>query len=326
MLDRIVVGDVPKKHHIQLRGPGGALRYEECLTRDGFDGPYTIAYHERRPHTATPTATSRGFTLPSSATVEPGALLRRHYRAPQMQRHGGAAIDGRVPLLYTDDVVVGVVFPDREDPVSFSNGDADDLFFIHEGGGVLRAVLGDVRFDANDYVCVPRGTLHRALLSLKRERGCSQCPIARVNQAVHEASARCGCQVGGHRGRIGLNHARLDELLQQRPCASLWESVVLLEGEVGLGDYEIGHEYSLADFHGPFKSALGCLCQCRRKSHQQPDHYGRVKTDHSQPTLSRSRGGCRATGATFLLRSRAPHPARTNPAAAVGVPKPSHRE
>jgi homogentisate 1,2-dioxygenase len=37
MLERIVVGDVPKKHHIQLRGLDGALRYEECITREGFD-------------------------------------------------------------------------------------------------------------------------------------------------------------------------------------------------------------------------------------------------------------------------------------------------
>jgi homogentisate 1,2-dioxygenase len=51
MLDRMQVGEVAKKHHVQLRGPDGALRFEECFTRDGFDGPYTIMYHLRRPHT-----------------------------------------------------------------------------------------------------------------------------------------------------------------------------------------------------------------------------------------------------------------------------------
>ena len=52
MLDRVVAGTVPRKHHIALRSEAGELRYEECLTREGFDGPYTIAYHERRPRTA----------------------------------------------------------------------------------------------------------------------------------------------------------------------------------------------------------------------------------------------------------------------------------
>src|SRR5205085_8454829 len=31
----------------------------------------------------------------------------------------------------------------------------------HEGGGLLRTMLGDVRFDAGDYVHVPRGLVHR---------------------------------------------------------------------------------------------------------------------------------------------------------------------
>ena len=47
MLERRVAGSVAKKHHVALR-EGGELRYEECLTREGFDGPYTILYHRAR--------------------------------------------------------------------------------------------------------------------------------------------------------------------------------------------------------------------------------------------------------------------------------------
>ena len=67
MLDRIVQGDVAKKHHIQLRGPGGELRYEECFTRDGFDGPYTILYHLRRPHTHRLAPAEHGWPAPEAA-------------------------------------------------------------------------------------------------------------------------------------------------------------------------------------------------------------------------------------------------------------------
>ena len=49
MLERLAFGELPRKHHLALHGPGGALRYEECLTRKGFDGPYTILYHAERP-------------------------------------------------------------------------------------------------------------------------------------------------------------------------------------------------------------------------------------------------------------------------------------
>lgn len=161
MLDRWSAGELPRKHHVALRGPEGELRFEECITRLGFDGPYTILYHRERPHLQRAAEARHGFRLPRA--VEPRPLRKRHYRTFALPRGGGPAIDARVPLLFNADVVASVSFPDREDPVYFVNGDADDLHFIFEGGGVLRSQFGDLRFEAGDYVCVPRGTLHRFL-------------------------------------------------------------------------------------------------------------------------------------------------------------------
>ena len=65
MLERQRHGDVPDKPHTALRDPQGTLRYEECFTRRGFDGAYTILYHERRPHLSTPVAKPvASFALP----------------------------------------------------------------------------------------------------------------------------------------------------------------------------------------------------------------------------------------------------------------------
>jgi homogentisate 1,2-dioxygenase len=161
MLDRVAVGDVPKKHHIALRDAAGNLRYEECLTRAGFDGPYTILYHERRPHIQHAERAAYGFALPEASAARP--LLKRHYKSFELPRAGGPSINARVPLLFNRDVVCGVLYPSDDDPVYFSNADADDLLFIFEGGGVLRSVFGDLRFEQNDYVYVPRGTIHRFL-------------------------------------------------------------------------------------------------------------------------------------------------------------------
>jgi len=51
VIDRMQLGEVPPKPHIAFRGPGGKLRYEECLTRRGFDGEFSILYHENPPMT-----------------------------------------------------------------------------------------------------------------------------------------------------------------------------------------------------------------------------------------------------------------------------------
>ncbi len=165
MIEREVRGDVPAKHHIVLRSDAGQLRYEECITRNGFDGPYTIMYHVNRPHTAAPAIVSHGWDIATARGVtEP--LLRRHFQTDKLARKRNAPVDARIPLLHNEDVVVGVLRPTEEDPVYFVNGDADDLYYIHQGGGVLRSMVGDLRFKSGDYVYVPKGLLHRFLPDL----------------------------------------------------------------------------------------------------------------------------------------------------------------
>lgn len=161
MIERLSAGRVPRKHHIQLRDEQGRLHYEECLTQEGFEGPYTIVYHQRPPHTQRAAEVKHGWELPRS--VGERGLLKRHYKSQELPRKGGAPLDARTPLLFNADVTLSVLFPTEPDPVYFSNADGDDLFYIHEGSGVLRTALGDLRFEAMDYVFVPRGLLHRLL-------------------------------------------------------------------------------------------------------------------------------------------------------------------
>ena len=172
MLDRMIAGVVPAKPHTALRDDTGRLRYEECLTRDGFDGPYTILYHQHRPHTQEVVPVEHGWGLPGAtgdALASP-RLVRRHYRSQDLGRRGGGPpVDARVPLLFNADVTISVMFPDLADPVYFSNGDGDDLYFIFSGGGTLRTPLGDLAFQESDYLFVPRGLPHRFLLEPGRQ-------------------------------------------------------------------------------------------------------------------------------------------------------------
>ncbi len=168
MLDRIVQGEVPAKHHIAMRDAEGRLLYEEAYTRDGFEGPYTLAYHRSRPHAVRAAEPRHGFPLPAAAAPRP--LARRHYRTQDLEPRDGPAVDARVPLLFNRDVAISMATPSREDPVYFSNGDGDDLLFVFEGGGLLRSTLGDLPFAKDDYVFVPRGLVHRFLPSAGPQR------------------------------------------------------------------------------------------------------------------------------------------------------------
>ncbi len=161
MLDRVAAGAIPKKHHIAFRDETGRLRYEECFTTKGFDGAYTILYHERRPHEQRLAEPKHGFVLPEAAPTRP--MAKRHFKSQDMERKGGAPVDCRTPLFFNADIVLGIAYPSAADPVYYANADADELFYVFEGGGILRSLVGDLRFEKDDYVYVPKGMLHRMI-------------------------------------------------------------------------------------------------------------------------------------------------------------------
>ncbi len=163
MIERRSAGSFPAKHHIAFR-EGGELRHEECLTRDGFEGAYTIAYHLRRPHTQRVIDAPAGWAAPIEAPAHATRpLAKRHYVTSQLARPTGAPLTARVPLLFNADVVASVASPTAADPCYVANGDGDELIYVHRGGGTLRTQLGDLAFVQGDYVFVPRGLLYRLL-------------------------------------------------------------------------------------------------------------------------------------------------------------------
>ncbi|HET9954852.1 MAG TPA: homogentisate 1,2-dioxygenase [Polyangiaceae bacterium] len=163
MLERLQQGRVPAKPHTVFHSDSGGLLYEECVTRGGFEGAYTIVYHQHRPHAARAIPAPCQFRVPRAEPER--ALLRRHYRCGEVSRAGEhSTLDGRVPLLFSRELVLGFVQPTQDDRVYFVNADGDELFYVHEGSGQLRSPQGDLTFNQGDYVLVPKGTLYRVLL------------------------------------------------------------------------------------------------------------------------------------------------------------------
>ncbi|MBM4279589.1 MAG: homogentisate 1,2-dioxygenase [Deltaproteobacteria bacterium] len=164
MFERTVCGSVPKKHHIIHKGGDGALLHEECITQEGFEGPYTIAYHLRAPHLAQPEAPRSTWALPQPLPAAP-SLARRHYLSGNLAVPGATPTTSRVPVLFNGDLTIGIARPDKSDDHYVVNADGDELFYIHEGQGTVVTQFGDLPFAADDYVFLPRGTIYRFDLS-----------------------------------------------------------------------------------------------------------------------------------------------------------------
>lgn len=161
MIDYQRRGTVPPKHHIQHRRPDGGVYYEECFTRQGFEGAYSILYHQF-PITddVEVRASSRGWPAPVEAVPEDGTLRRRLFQSTRIPS-GGTMLDARVPVLFNSDLTVLFARPTRSDDVYFSNGDGDELAFVMEGSGRLESAFGWLPFRAGDYVWIPKGAIHR---------------------------------------------------------------------------------------------------------------------------------------------------------------------
>jgi homogentisate 1,2-dioxygenase len=164
MIDRWTQGRIPEKPHTVFRDPeSGAILYEECFTRQGFDGPYSILYH-RRPPTDEVAAgpTDRGFRLRPGEAEGPPALRRRLFDSGQVAA-GGGIVEARTPLLYNPDVVISVARPTAADSFFFVNGDGDDVYFVEVGSGSVESVFGRLPFARHDYIVIPKGCPHRFL-------------------------------------------------------------------------------------------------------------------------------------------------------------------
>ena len=159
MLTRLSFGEVPEKHHTALRDAEGKLFYEECVTREGFEGPYTLLYHRFRPQAVHPGG--KVAEPPAPKGELPVALARRHYKGLEAKPLGTTPYASRVPLLFNADVLLGTAQPSTPDEAYVANGDGDELIFVLEGGGIVRSVTGDLRFNAGDYVFLPRAMTYR---------------------------------------------------------------------------------------------------------------------------------------------------------------------
>jgi homogentisate 1,2-dioxygenase len=160
MLQRHTLGRIPRKPHTAFYDEKGKLLMEQCVTYEGFNGPFSMLYFRTPP---TDVFGVEDMMLPGFApaeTVEDQPLVRRHVR-PRDLESGGDFLTGRRTLFVSADVHVGVCKPVETTQRFFSNGDGDELYFITSGTGFLESVYGVVPFREHDYLLIPKSTPYR---------------------------------------------------------------------------------------------------------------------------------------------------------------------
>jgi homogentisate 1,2-dioxygenase len=161
MIHRLSRGLIPEKPHTVFE-VDGALTYEHCFTRQGFDGPYTILWHRRPPHWVE-TEEDLGVHPGWAEPARQGPLRRCHYLSGKITE-GRSTFLGRRLLMANSDVGIWVARPNESEATLVANADGDELSFVHSGSGRVESPLGVLPFDEHDYVYVPQGMPHRWIL------------------------------------------------------------------------------------------------------------------------------------------------------------------
>ncbi len=153
------LGQIPHKRHTQFRQPDGSLYHEEVMGIHGFSGIQSILYHLHPP------TAIRQIEAPILSDIpyeEINVLQPRHLRSAQVPA-GGDAINGRLPLMGNQDVVLYVARPTKPMDYWYKFAHGDEVLFIHDGAGVLESQYGVLRYRPGDYLVIPTGVIWRLL-------------------------------------------------------------------------------------------------------------------------------------------------------------------
>jgi homogentisate 1,2-dioxygenase len=156
------LGQIPHKRHTQFRKADGSLYHEEVMGIHGFAGIQSILYHLRPPTRVQEVGAVEANAYATPEYEDGGPLRHRHLRTATVPA-GGDAVEGRVPLMGNQDVVLSLVRPTEPMAYWYRFAHGDEVLFVHDGTGVLESQYGLLHYRPGDYLVLPTGVLWRLL-------------------------------------------------------------------------------------------------------------------------------------------------------------------
>jgi homogentisate 1,2-dioxygenase len=152
------LGQIPPKRHTVFRQPNGELYHEQLFGTVGFEGMSSLLYHVHPPTVVK--------EILGSESVAPEIAVDKNLAMFSLQgfqlEPNADFLKSRTPLLVNSDCYIELAAPTASMTDCFyKNADADEVFFIHQGSGVLKTQLGNINFAYGDYLVIPRGMIYQ---------------------------------------------------------------------------------------------------------------------------------------------------------------------
>jgi homogentisate 1,2-dioxygenase len=151
------LGEIPPKRHTQFHKPDGTLYSEELFGIEGFSNNYANLYYHYPP-------TRVKKVEPFSRRQQEEWQLdvqRHHHLKTALLKPDGDAVLGNQILMYNKDLTIGIAQPTEPMNYFYRDGEADTMYFVHDGHGTLDTNFGLLPYHEGDYILIPRGTTYR---------------------------------------------------------------------------------------------------------------------------------------------------------------------
>lgn len=161
------LGKLPPKRHTIFKKQDGSLHYEQLFGTIGFDGMSSLMYHLHRP--------TMVKEVGKSFDVSPKALVSHNIKSRLLKgfevKPMNDYLESRSVMLFNSDVHISLAAPKNSlTDYFYKNADADELLFVHKGTGVLKTMLGEIRFEYGDYLVIPRGMIYQITFDTEENR------------------------------------------------------------------------------------------------------------------------------------------------------------
>ncbi|WP_312322767.1 homogentisate 1,2-dioxygenase [Soonwooa sp.] len=150
-------GNIPQKRHTVFKSPEDNFYYEQLFGTEGFHGISSLLYHIHRPTQIKEVKLYKDAT-PQIAVAK--NIQPRMFKGKDVTPEDDF-LESRKILMLNNDLKMGLAKPRKSTGYFYKNAHMDELFFVHEGKGVLKTFVGDLEFGVGDYLIIPRGTIYQ---------------------------------------------------------------------------------------------------------------------------------------------------------------------
>ncbi|WP_313215086.1 homogentisate 1,2-dioxygenase [Soonwooa sp.] len=150
-------GNIPQKRHTVFKSPEDNFYYEQLFGTEGFHGISSLLYHIHRPTQIKEVKLYKNAT-PQIAVAK--NIQPRMFKGKDVTPEDDF-LESRKILMLNNDLKLGLAKPRKSTDYFYKNAHMDELFFVHEGKGVLKTFVGDLEFGVGDYLIIPRGTIYQ---------------------------------------------------------------------------------------------------------------------------------------------------------------------